>query len=236
MERVENLELADGSIYTGECINLFGTIQMEGKGKLIYPNGEKYIGEFKNGLICGYGTYLYLNKNSHCGHFHLDCIPEGLGYTNVYSKELNAYPKMYMGVFTNGKLNGWGITIGEGKSAFGWWKNNILIRDYSEYVDWAWDIIIGHNHDSKLLRQYKNGLLGIGIPEIKTDFLSVPFFGFLFYKNGDVLVGKAKSQKKEYFGMLLKSDSEIEYANYENDKIVRLSDYREVSLMNIGSF
>ena len=31
----------------------------EGRGKYIYPNGEKYVGEWKNGKFCGQGTYTF---------------------------------------------------------------------------------------------------------------------------------------------------------------------------------
>jgi len=40
-----------------------------GQGTYIYPNGEKYEGDWKNGKYHGHGTYSWSNGNKYVGEF-----------------------------------------------------------------------------------------------------------------------------------------------------------------------
>ena len=68
----------------------------EGRGKYIYPNGEKYVGEWKNGKFCGQGTYTF---------------PDG---------------RMYVGELKNRKYNGQGtFTLPDGTKYVGEYKDGL---------------------------------------------------------------------------------------------------------------
>ena len=41
----------------------------DGQGTYIYPNGEKYEGDWKNGKYPGHGTYSWSNRNKYEGQF-----------------------------------------------------------------------------------------------------------------------------------------------------------------------
>jgi len=40
-----------------------------GQGTYIYPNGEKYVGDWKNGKYHGHGTYSWSNGNKYVGEW-----------------------------------------------------------------------------------------------------------------------------------------------------------------------
>ena len=75
----------------GDCNNGYGTYT--------YANGNKYVGEYKNGKIYGQGTYTWTNGNKYVGEFK-DAKRNGLG---TY-------------IFANGTVDK------------GIWKNNKLIE------------------------------------------------------------------------------------------------------------
>ena len=39
----------------------------DGQGTYIYPNGEKYVGDWKNGKHHGHGTFTYPDGNMYVG-------------------------------------------------------------------------------------------------------------------------------------------------------------------------
>ena len=41
----------------------------DGQGTYIYPNGEKYEGDWKNGKYHGHGTYSWSNGNKYVGEW-----------------------------------------------------------------------------------------------------------------------------------------------------------------------
>lgn len=68
--------------YEGTIINEV----KEGKGTIIYKNGDKYEGEFKNNLKDGYGIYYYKNGERYEGQFKYD-LKEGKGVYIFSDKE-----------------------------------------------------------------------------------------------------------------------------------------------------
>jgi hypothetical protein len=80
---------------SGNCIN--------GNGTMIYSNGIKYVGEFKNGEPNGKGTSIYSNGNK------------------------------YIGEFKNGRKNGQGTYIYKnGPTKKGMWQNGSLVEKKSD--------------------------------------------------------------------------------------------------------
>ena len=50
--------------YEGEVLvlsGIFGDYVKEGLGSMTYPNGDKYVGEWKNSKMNGQGTFTYSN-------------------------------------------------------------------------------------------------------------------------------------------------------------------------------
>jgi hypothetical protein len=54
-------EREDGECTEGDCEN--------GKGSKTFPDGTKYVGEFKNGRREGQGTYTFANGNKYIGEW-----------------------------------------------------------------------------------------------------------------------------------------------------------------------
>ena len=54
-------ERKDGECIEGDCEN--------GKGTKTFPDGTKYVGEFKNGLREGQGTYTYSDGGNYTGEW-----------------------------------------------------------------------------------------------------------------------------------------------------------------------
>jgi len=217
--KVENFELPDGSIYTGECIKNDLWIELTGKGEIDYPNGDKYIGDFENGSVRGKGKYLFSDGDIHYGWFY-DGIPNGIGY-------LNKQTYMCMGNFCNGLLNGWALKI-NGFTNFGWWKKGTLIKEKVANIEWIFMKFHTVNYNSSKVHIFKNGMYGFGlyrfIPEKIKEFYCLDFnhffYGILFYKDGSVSVGESHDFMKSDYCVFFKQDGEIEYAEYFNDELI----------------
>ena len=67
---------------------LFGDYILEGSGTLNVPNGEKYVGEWKNGNFNGQGTYTFSNGGSFVG-FWKDSAPWNISGYNEKGEFVN---------------------------------------------------------------------------------------------------------------------------------------------------
>ena len=94
------------SCTTAPKINYEGELNDDGlyhgKGVITYPNGEKYVGEFKEGLRNGQGTYTYPDGEKYVGEWKNGLPFNGRGTFN--------YPdgSKYVGEFKDGVPNGRG--------------------------------------------------------------------------------------------------------------------------------
>ena len=79
--------------YIGEFKDgFFEDRQPNGQGTITYPNGIKYVGEWKDGLQNGQGTWTYYNGDKYGGEFKDDELWNGTTYDkngNIYSKYVN---------------------------------------------------------------------------------------------------------------------------------------------------
>ncbi|NJM10659.1 MAG: protein kinase [Synechococcaceae cyanobacterium SM1_2_3] len=105
----------DGSEYTGQ----FRNAKMHGEGTYTYAGrGEKYTGEWRNGVINGQGTYFYRSGNRYDGGWR-NGKKHGQG-TFLYADR----GEKYVGSFANDQPNGQGVYYyGGGDRYEGEWRN-----------------------------------------------------------------------------------------------------------------
>lgn len=106
------IEFASGT-YKGEVIK--GKFQ--GKGKVLFNNGESYEGQWVENKMHGTGKYIYKDKQVYLGGFH-DNKREGFGQL--------IFPDgtIIKGQWENDKLNGIGRLIKASKTYEIFWKDN----------------------------------------------------------------------------------------------------------------
>ena len=105
------------SCVSGDCDNGYGTYVWD-SGEF---KGDKYVGENKNNLADGQGTYTYADGEKYVGEFRNNAF-EGLG-TYTY-----ASGDKYVGEFKNDVRHGQGtFTYADGFIETGIWKNGELV-------------------------------------------------------------------------------------------------------------
>jgi hypothetical protein len=100
----------DGTCIKGNCTN--------GQGVYMHPNGEKYVGTFKDGKANGQGTITFPNGGQWIGELKD-------GQFNGQGAITYANGEKYVGEFKDHKANGQGTyTYPDGRIKRGIWKNN----------------------------------------------------------------------------------------------------------------
>ena len=76
---------------------------------VIYPNGNKYIGEMKDGRYDGKGKFNWNDGDMYEGEYK-DGVRDGKGKMVYYNNNFSKYilPIKYEGDFNNGSINGFG--------------------------------------------------------------------------------------------------------------------------------
>jgi len=104
----------DGRKYVGE----FKESDYNGQGTLTFPDGGKYVGEFKDGNTSGQGTFIYITGDRYVGDFK-DYNRHGQGIYTLVSGD------KYVGEFKDNKYNGLGTFIfSNGYKYVGEFKND----------------------------------------------------------------------------------------------------------------
>lgn len=102
----------------GDCEN--------GKGRFVYKNGDKYIGEFKNSVPHGRGAYYGVNGSVYKGPFVN-------GKRQGYGTFIWATGEKYIGEYKNNVRHGEGIyTFKDGTEQKGEWKDGTFVRELVE--------------------------------------------------------------------------------------------------------
>lgn len=102
----------------GDCEN--------GKGRFVYPNGDKYIGEFKNAVPHGRGVYYAKNGSIYKGPF-VDGQRQGYG-TYIWSTG-----EQYIGEYHHNVRHGEGIyTFKDGTQQKGVWRDGTFVQEVVE--------------------------------------------------------------------------------------------------------
>jgi len=102
----------DGKCIEGDCLN--------GEGIYLFPNGDKYDGEFKNGEITGDGVYTYPDRSQYTGEF-ANGVRHGQGTLKIVDGIT------YTGQWANDLPNGEGVkTLADGMQYSGEFKNGLM--------------------------------------------------------------------------------------------------------------
>jgi hypothetical protein len=102
----------------GDCQN--------GKGRFIFDNGDKYIGEFKNSLPHGRGIYQGHNGSTYKGPF-IKGMRQGYGSFNWSSGD------QYIGEYLHNVRHGEGVYIfADGRQQKGIWDKGVFVHEIVE--------------------------------------------------------------------------------------------------------
>jgi len=107
----------------GDCVN--------GKGRFLFPNGDKYIGEFKSSQPDGRGAYTYANGDVYKGQFKK-------GRRHGYGTMTWKVGEMYIGEYVKDLREGEGTYYyKDGRIVHGKFKGGKLIEDLTVKKDTA---------------------------------------------------------------------------------------------------
>ena len=100
-----------------------GGAPVDGYGVMLFTNGDRYDGEFKNGDRNGCGTFTFANGRQYMGQFSNDQF-NGVGVWQLETGD------RYVGQFRNSKCHGWGTFLAiDGSSKSGTWEDGNLVGD-----------------------------------------------------------------------------------------------------------
>jgi hypothetical protein len=132
----------DGSEYSGE----FRDAKLHGQGAYAYAGrGEKYVGEWRNGVINGRGVYYYRSGNRYEGewrngrksgqgtYYYADRGDKYVGaFANDQPNGQGAYyysnGDRYEGEWSNGRKHGQGVLYESGQTIVGEWRNDQKVQ------------------------------------------------------------------------------------------------------------
>ena len=121
-----------GDKYVGENKNNI----LHGQGTYYYANGDKYVGEYKDGHQHGQGIYTWANGDIYVGENKND-LSHGHGTLTYVSGD------KYVGEFKDGYKHGQGIEINADGSIYhnGEWKNDEPVfwsKSFGKYTNISW--------------------------------------------------------------------------------------------------
>jgi len=208
----DNFYNENGEKYIGEIKNGL----KDGRGILYYnKDNEKkrklYEGEFKNDKVEGKGKMYWINGNKYYGEWIND-KKEGKGilYYNNGDK--------FEGNYLKGQREGKGIfNYNDGARFEGEWKNG-KIEGKGTYFYNNGDryecYFLKGNKEVKGIFYYNNG------DRYEGDFVNVQREGkgICYYNNGDKFEGEWKNDKKEGKGIMYYNDGNIKTGEWKNDE------------------
>jgi tetrahydromethanopterin S-methyltransferase subunit F len=109
----------NGTEFYGEFA---GNVPTDGRGTMIFANGDRYDGEYQDGRRNGCGTFTFDNGRQYVGQFENDLF-EGLGIWTLETGD------RYVGEFYANKCHGEGtFQFTDGSSETGTWHNGSLVN------------------------------------------------------------------------------------------------------------
>ena len=143
--------MEDNSVYIGNFENGL----KQGKGKLVYPSGNTFVGEWKFNKKNGEGTMEWIDcKEKYQGNWS-DDVPNGVG--NLIWLETNNTIRLlknrYSGEFQSGVREGLGVFYySDGSMYEGQWKGNKK-HGYAVFTDEKGVSVYGYYENDRLKRQ-----------------------------------------------------------------------------------
>ena len=221
---IENKTALKTGCIKGNCVN--------GKGTFIWPNGDKYNGNWKNQKPHGLGTFIWVNGTKYIGDWEFG-IQNGQGTVTWTNGD------KYIGGRKNGKADGQGTFIfANGITQSGEWKNgNLIERDSSGK---AIGCVEGNCDNGKGTGVWEKGFkyvgewkmqnmhgFGIGTwpngDRYEGDWVNGQRTGQgkYFYSGGGVYTGEWKNNNRHGEGTMIWNDGVKEVAIWEMDKPVK---------------
>ena len=221
---IENKTALKTGCIKGNCVN--------GKGTKIWPNGDKYNGNWKNQKPHGLGTFIWVNGTKYIGDWEFG-IQNGQGTVTWTNGD------KYIGGRKNGKADGQGTFIfANGITQSGEWKNgNLIERDSSGK---AIGCVEGNCDNGKGTGVWEKGFkyvgewkmqnmhgFGIGTwpngDRYEGDWVNGQRTGQgkYFYSGGGVYTGEWKNNNRHGEGTMIWNDGVKEVAIWEMDKPVK---------------
>ena len=180
--KISIINFGEGDKYVGQ----FKNGKSEGYGIDYYLNGDKYEGDFKNNLYEGYGIFYYITLDKYEGEFKN-------GKADGYGTFYNSNGNKYEGEFKNGIKDGFGIE----------YYTNGSIYEGEFYNDLKDGLGINYNKEDIYIGEYYNDLKdGLGI---------------IYYSNGDKYKGEFKEGLREGYGIYYFSEGDIYEGEFKND-------------------
>jgi hypothetical protein len=127
---------------------------------------------------------------------------------------------MYVGLVSNGSINGWGMKVDRGDIQFGVFENSVLKVNLTPLVSIFWDKIMEDFRDlnRNAINVLKKGEIFIGVPQgiIKGKF------GFHFLENGEVYLGICDYDHSDRTGKFLHFDLDynITKGEYKDGELI----------------
>lgn len=186
-------EFTNGDVYIGAIVDG----NMDGMGSYIFDPKQgldimgnvEYIGEFKENIREGGGTFIYKNGNEYIGNFS-DNISNGIGRMKYKNGD------EYLGYWKNGKKHGHGI--------YTWRDGSIYIGEFANSKMQGHGVCYDSNGDLVYEGEWKNNLLdGRGI---------------YIWDDGKYYEGEFKKGKKHGDGKFYVNDELIFEGSWKQDK------------------
>ncbi len=195
-------------------------------GRLTYPNGGKYVGEFKDDKKNGRGTNIYANGSKYVGEFK-DNMRHGRG------TETHPNGGKYVGEYKDDNKNGRGTdTYPNGDKNVGEYKDgNITQGTYFHLADnqFKGSKYVGEWKDNSINGQgtytYANGDKYVG--EFKDNKYNGQ--GTFTYANGDKYVGELKDDKLNGQGIKYLANGNVDKSGIWKDGVLVQSKFIDVA-------
>lgn len=187
------IKWSDGHKYEGEVSNIDGKAIRHGHGEMIfppnekYPEGMKYVGEWKNDKQEGQGKFIWIGLAEINGEYK-NGLPNGYGEQIYYT-----HGGKYSGTFKDGLKEGKGtLTFPNGETYTGDWVSDIRHGNgkmkYADGVEYEGEFQNNQRHGKG---KQNNPEAGVYVGEF--EFNQYNGYGTLTFDDGRKIVGNWKN-------------------------------------------